>query len=67
MRKVTGTIHALKADAQYASFLGNNLKIKKNKDLFNFNTYATEWDEKEIKCFFNDRNYKTVTMKEVGK
>lgn len=67
MKKVTGTIHALKADSQYASFLGNNLKIKKNEDLFNFNTYAIEWDEKEIKWFFNGRNYKTVTMKEVGK
>ncbi len=66
-KKVTGTIHALKADSQYASFLGNNLKIKKNEDLFNFNTYAIEWDEKEIKWFFNGRNYKTVTMKEVGK
>lgn len=67
MRKVTGTIHALKADSQYASFIGNDLKIKKNESLFNFNTYAVEWDEKEIRWFFNGRNYKTVTMKEVAK
>ena len=67
LREVTGTIHALKADSQYASFVGKDLTIKKNEDLSNFNTYAVEWNEKEIKWFFNGRNYKTVTMKEVGK
>lgn len=67
LRKVTGTIHALKSDSQYESFMGNNLKIKKNENLLNFNTYAVEWNEKEIKWFFNGRNYKTITMKEVGK
>ena len=64
LREVTGTIHALKADSQYASFVGKDLTIKKNEDLSNFNTYAVEWNEKEIKWFFNGRNYKTVTMKE---
>ena len=67
LREVTGTIHALKADSQYASFVGKDLTIKKNEDLSNFNTYAVEWNEKEIKWFFNGRNYKTVTMKEVAK
>ena len=67
LREVTGTIHALKSDSQYASFVGKDLTIKKNEDLSNFNTYAVEWNEKEIKWFFNGRNYKTVTMKEVGK
>ena len=67
LREVTGTIHALKANSQYASFVGNDLTIKKNEDLSNFNTYAVEWNEKEIKWFFNGRNYKTVTMKEVAK
>ena len=67
LKKVTGTIHALKADSQYASFIGNDLKIKKNEDLSRFNTYAVEWDDKEIKWFFNGRNYKTITMKEVAK
>jgi len=42
LREVTGTIHALKADSQYASFVGKDLTIKKNEDLSNFNTYAVE-------------------------
>ena len=67
LKKVTGTIHALKSDSQYASFAGKNLKIKRNEDLSEFNTYAIEWDEKAIKWFFNGRNFKTVTMKEVSK
>ena len=67
LKEVTGTIHALKADSQYESFVGNNLRIKKNENLADFNTYAVEWNEKEIKWFFNGRNYKTITMKEVAK
>ena len=31
LQKVTGTAHALKADNTYASFIGNDLKIKKNE------------------------------------
>ena len=49
LQRVTGTAHALKADNTYASFIGSDLKIKKNEDLTRFNTYAVEWDEKEIK------------------
>jgi len=67
LQKVTGTAHALKADNTYASFIGNDLKIKKNEDLTRFNTYAVEWDEKEIKWLFNGRVYKKLSMKKVAK
>ena len=67
LQRVTGTAHALKADNTYASFIGNDLKIKKNEDLTRFNTYAVEWDEKEIKWLFNGRVYKRLSMKKVGK
>ena len=67
LQRVTGTAHALKADNTYASFVGSDLKIKKNEDLTRFNTYAVEWDEKEIKCLFNGRVYKRLSMKKVGK
>ena len=67
LQKVTGTAHALKADNTYASFIGNDLKIKKNEDLTRFNTYAVEWDEKEIKWLFNGRVYKRLSMKKVAK
>ena len=39
LQKVTGTAHALKADNTYASFIGNDLKIKKNEDLTSENTF----------------------------
>ena len=67
LQRVTGTAHALKADNTYASFVGSDLKIKKNEDLTRFNTYAVEWDEKEIKWLFNGRVYKRLSMKKVGK
>ena len=66
-RKVTGTAHALKADNTYKSFLGNNLKIRKNENLEDFNTYSIEWNEKEIIWLFNDRIYKKVRIKDVLK
>ena len=67
LQRVTGTAHALKADNTYASFVGSDLKIKKNGDLTRFNTYAVEWDEKEIKWLFNGRVYKRLSMKKVGR
>ena len=67
LQRVTGTAHAFKADNTYASFIGSDLKIKKNEDLTRFNTYAVEWDEKEIKWLFNGRVYKRLSMKKVGR
>ena len=67
LQRVTGTAHALKADNTYASFVGSDLKIKKNEDLTRFNTYAVEWDDKEIKWLFNGRVYKRLSMKKVGR
>ena len=67
LQRVTGTAHALKADNTYASFIGSDLKIKKNEELTRFNTYAVEWDEKEIKWLFNGRVYKRLSMKKVGR
>ncbi len=67
LQRVTGTAHTLKTDNTYASFVGSDLKIKKNEDLTRFNTYAVEWDEKEIKWLFNGRVYKRLSMKKVGK
>ena len=67
LQRVTGTAHALKTDNTYASFVGSDLKIKKNEDLTRFNTYAVEWDEKEIKWLFNGRVYKRLSMKKVGR
>ena len=32
-----------------------------------FNIYSIEWDEKEIKWFFNGRQYKSISMKKVKK
>ncbi len=64
---VTGTAHALKADNKYASFTGKDLKLRKSEDLTNFNIYAVEWNEKEIKWYFNGRHYKTLSMKKVKK
>jgi len=67
LKRVTGTAHALKSDNTYASFIGNDLRIKKNEDLTRYNTYAVEWDSKEIKWLFNGRIYKRLNMKKVAK
>ena len=67
LQRVTGTAHALKADNTYASFIGSDLRIKKNEDLTRFNTYAVEWDDKEIKWLFNGRVYKRLSMKKVAR
>ena len=61
--KVTGTTHVYLAPAKYQSFTGNDLKIKKNEDLTRFNTYAVEWDDKEVKWLFNGRVYKRFATK----
>ena len=66
-RKVTGTAHALKADNTYKSFLGSNLKIRKSENLEDYNTYAIEWNEKEIIWLFNGRKYKKVKTKDILK
>ena len=66
-RKVTGTAHALKADNTYKSFLGSNLKIRKSENLEDYNTYAIEWNEKEIVWLFNGRKYKKVKTKNILK
>ena len=66
-RKVTGTAHALKADNTYKSFLGSNLKIRKSENLEDYNTYAIEWNEKEIIWLFNGRKYKSIKTKDVLK
>lgn len=67
LKRVTGTAHALKADNTYESFTGSNLRIRKSEDLTKFNTYAVEWNDKEIKWLFNGRVYKKVSMKKVAK
>ena len=67
LKRVTGTAHALKSDNTYASFVGSDLRIKKNEDLTRFNTYAVEWDDKEIKWLFNGRVYKRLSMKKVAR
>ena len=67
LQRVTGTAHALKSDNTYASFIGSDLRIKRNEDLTRFNTYAVEWDDKEIKWLFNGRVYKRLSMKKVGR
>ena len=67
LQRVTGTAHALKSDNTYASFIGSDLRIKKNEDLTRFNTYAVEWDDKEIKWLFNGRVYKRLSMKKVAR
>ena len=66
-RKVTGTVHALKADNTYKSFFGSNLKIRKSENLEDYNTYAIEWNEKEIIWLFNGRKYKKVKTKNILK
>ena len=67
MKRVTGTAHVLLEPAKYKSYNKNNLIIKKSENLLDFNTYAIEWDEKEIKWLFNGRVYKKVSMKKIEK
>ena len=55
------------ADYSHASFIGSDLRIKRNEDLTRFNTYAVEWDDKEIKWLFNGRVYKRLSMKKVAR
>lgn len=66
-RKVNGTVHVLLEPGKYQSFDEHNLIIKKNENLSNFNTYALEWDKKELKWLFNGRVYKKVSMKNIEK
>lgn len=63
LKKVVGTTHVLLTPPEYQSFIGDDLVIKKNEDLTKFNTYAVEWDEKEIKWLFNGRIYKRFATK----
>ncbi len=67
LKRVTGTAHALKSDNTYHSNSGKDLKIRKSEDLTDFNVYSVEWNEKEIKWYFNGRRYKTLSMKKVAK
>lgn len=67
MRKVTGTLHALKPDNTYQSFAGGDLKLRKKVDLSDFHTYAIEWNEKEIKWLFDGKVFKKVSMKKIAK
>ena len=68
-KRVTGTLHALKEDNTYESFPGSDFKIGKysKTKLTDFNTYAVEWDEKEIKWLFNDKVYKRILLKNLEK
>ena len=65
LRRVTGTAHALLEPANYKSYSKNKLIIKRSENLTKFNTYAIEWDEKEIKWLFNGRVYKRVSMRKI--
>lgn len=69
MNRVTGTTHVLRSDNTYESFEGSDYKIGKwsKEKLTNFNTYAVEWDDKEIKWLFNNKVYKRFTYKELEK
>ena len=69
MRRATGTLHVLKSDNTYETFDGDDYKLNKwpREKLTNFNTYAVEWDEKEIKWLFNNKVYKKFSYKELEK
>ena len=69
MNRVTGTAHVLRSDNTYESFEGSDYKISKwsKEKLTNFNTYAVEWDDKEIKWLFNNKVYKRFSYKELEK
>ena len=67
MRRATGTLHVLKSDNTYETFDGDDYKLSKwpREKLTNFNTYAVEWDDKEIKWLFNNKVYKKFSYKEL--
>ena len=69
MRRATGTLHVLKSDNTYETFDGDDYKLNKwpREKLTNFNTYAVEWDDKEIKWLFNNKVYKKFSYKELDK
>jgi len=69
MRRATGTLHVLKSDNTYETFDGDDYKLSKwpREKLTNFNTYAVEWDDKEIKWLFNNKVYKKFSYKELEK
>ena len=69
MRRATGTLHVLKSDNTYETFDGDDYKLSKwpREKLTNFNTYAVEWDDKEIKWLFNNKVYKRFSYKELDK
>lgn len=68
LRRVTGTLHAIKSDNTYESFTGNALKLSSSaKDLTEFHTYAIEWDKDEIKWLFDGKVYKKISMKSIEK
>ena len=69
MDRATGTLHVLKSDNTYETFDGDDYKLSKwlKEKLTNFNTYAVEWDEKEIKWLFNNKVYKKFSYKELDK
>ena len=67
--RTTGTVHVLKSDNTYKTFDGNDYKLSKwsKEKLTNFNTYAIEWDDKEIKWLFNNKVFKRFSYKELDK
>lgn len=66
LRRVTGTLHALKPDNTYESFTGSSLKLgKKTSDLSEYHVYALEWNKNEIKWLFDGKVFKKVTMKSI--
>ena len=69
MRRATGTLHVLKSDNTYETFDGDDYKLNKwpREKLTNFNTYAVEWDDKEIKWLFNNKVYKKFSYKELDR
>ena len=69
MRRATGTLHVLNSDNTYETFDGDDYKLSKwpREKLTNFNTYAVEWDDKEIKWLFNNKVYKKFSYKELDR
>ena len=69
MKRVTGTLHVLKDDNTYKTFDGDDYKLSKwpREKLTNFNIYAIEWNDKEIKWLFNNKVYKRFSYKELDK
>lgn len=68
LRRVTGTLHALKPDNTYESFTGSSLKLgKKTSDLTGYHVYGLEWNKNEIKWLFDGKVFKKVSMKSVDR